>query len=117
MCDTFETGRRPLSILVTTNSTYFRQLQRYTRVNLIIFDIVCFSETDKGILLFSKQDRDECHIFLRTMYCQAAQAGNCFHEYVLKACLRVPGLFWEAGGSITPFWQIFLYFKINMKTC
>ena len=84
MCDAFETGRCPLSIIVTTNSTCFRELQPYMRDNLILFDIVSFSETDKGILLFSNQDREECHIFLRTMYCQATQAGNCFHEYVLK---------------------------------
>ena len=89
MCDAFETGRCPLSILVITNSTCFRQqLQRYMRDNMILFDIVSFSETDKCILLFSNQDRDECHVFLKTMYCQAAQAGNFFHEYVLKDCFN-----------------------------
>ena len=88
MCDAFETGRCPLSILVTQNATCFRQLQRYLRDNLILFDIVSFSETDKGILLFSNQEREECHVFLRTMYSQAAQAGNCFHEYVLNDCFN-----------------------------
>ena len=86
MCDAFETGRCPLTIIVTTNSTCFRELQRYMRDTLILFDIiiVSFPETYKGILLFSNQDREECHIFLRTMYCQATQAGHCFHEYVYE---------------------------------
>ena len=58
MCDAFETGRCPLSVLVTQNATCFRQLQRYLRDNLILFDIVSFSETDKGILLVSNQEKE-----------------------------------------------------------
>ena len=86
MCDAFETGRCPLSILVTCNSACFRQLQSYLRDQLILFDIVSLSETDKGILLFSARDREECHTFLKSMYTEAAQFGNCFHEYVLNDC-------------------------------
>ena len=55
-------------------------------VNLILFDTVSISETDKGISLFSNQDIDECHIFLRIMYCEAAQAGIFF--LLSRICIK-----------------------------
>ena len=65
MCDAFETGKCPCTILVTSNATCFRQFQRFLTDKFIIFDIVSFSDTDKGILLFSQQDREECHTFFK----------------------------------------------------
>ena len=88
MCDAFDTGRCPVRIIVTSNLSCFRQMERYLRDNFIMFDVVSFSETDKGILLLSIQDREECHAFLQTMYTAASQFGNCFHEYVLNDCFN-----------------------------
>ena len=88
MCDAFETGRCPIRMLVTSNAVCIRQLVHYLRDNFILFDIVSFSETDKGILLFSTQDREECDKFLKSLHSQAEHFGNCFHEYILIASLN-----------------------------
>lgn len=88
MCDAFETGRCPIRILVTSNAVCLRQLVHYLQENFIMFETVSFSETDKGILLFTTQDRDECVTMLKTICSQAASFGNCFHEYVLNDSLN-----------------------------
>lgn len=84
MCDAFETGKCPSRIIVTSNAVCFRQFQQYLNDNFIFFETLSFSETDKGILLFSIQDRDDCDTFLKTLYSQAARFGNCFHEFSLS---------------------------------
>ena len=87
MCDAFETGKCPVRILVTSNAVCFRQLVHYLRDNLILFDMVSFSQTEKGIALFSNQDREECDVFVKSLHSQAEHFGNCFHEYVLNIFL------------------------------
>ena len=87
MCDAFETGRCPVRILVTSNAICFRQLVQFLRDNFILFDEVSFSPTEKGILLFSTQDREECDALVNFLHSQAQQFANCFHEYVLNTSL------------------------------
>ena len=53
-----------------------------------MFDIVSFSDTDKGILLFSIQDRQECDQLIKSLYSEAERFGNCFHEYILNNSLN-----------------------------
>lgn len=84
MCDAFDVGKCPCSIITTSNAFCFTLLLDHLRHNFILYDIVSFSETDKGILLFSVKDRDECTALLQTLFSQAAESGNCFHKYVLS---------------------------------
>lgn len=83
MCDAFETGRCPSRIIVTSNIGCIRELQQQLNDNFIFFETISFSETEKGILLFSAQARDECSSILKTISSQARYFGNCFHEYTL----------------------------------
>ena len=87
MCDAFKTGACPSRIFVTSNVLCLRQLQHQLRNCFILFETISFSETDKGILLFSTQDRDECDAIFKINASQANNFGNCFHEYVLNVNL------------------------------
>ena len=83
MCDVFDTGRCPFKIIVTSNIACFRLLQEHLTDNFIFFETTSFSDFEKGILLFSKKDRDKCSEILNTVFCKAKRCSNCFHEYTL----------------------------------
>jgi hypothetical protein len=87
MCDAFETGVCPATIIVTSNMMCYRMLQHKLRELFILFETVSFSDTEKGVLLFSTQDRDHCADILKRISLHASEFGNCFHEYVLNHSL------------------------------